>query len=144
MWKWLDCRCSDKWHDVAPLVLRVATGLVFFVHGYMKLTTQGVPGVSGFLGTLGFPIPDVFAVILIATELVGGAALIAGLFTHWAAKLTAVVAILALVLVHMNNGFLVQGNGYEFILLLFAATISLMVTGAGRYSLDHYLFNRNG
>jgi len=104
---------------------------------------QGVPGVSGFLSSLGFPVPDVFAVILIAVEFLGGSALIIGLFTHWAAKLTSIVALVALLLVHVNKGFLVQGGGYEFILLLLAATISIIITGPGKYSLDHLLFNKN-
>ncbi|MBI4120850.1 MAG: DoxX family protein [Parcubacteria group bacterium] len=128
---------------MAPLVLRIATGLVFFTHGYMKLTTQGVPGVSGFLGSLGFPAPDAFAMILIAVELLGGAALIFGLFTHWAAKLTGIVALVALLVVHIDKGFFVQAGGYEFVLLLLAATISIMITGAGKYSLDYHLFKKN-
>ena len=88
------------------------------------------------LGSLGFPAPDIFAVILIAAEVVGGAALIVGLYTHWAAKILAFVALVALLTVHVTKGFFVSGGGYEFVLLLFAASISLAITGAGKWSLD--------
>lgn len=129
------CSCGSSLGSVAPLVLRVATGLVFFMHGLQKLQ-GGVAGVSGMLGSLGFPAPDIFAVILIAAEVVGGAALIVGLYTHWAAKILAFVALVALLTVHVTKGFFVSGGGYEFVLLLFAASISLAITGAGKWSLD--------
>lgn len=137
----LTCSCSSKWGDAAPLLLRLATGLVFALHGWQKLE-MGVPGVTGFLESLGFPIAGVFAVILIAVELLGGIALILGVFTHWAAKLTGIVALVALVTVHLPNGFFIANGGYEFILLLLAACISLMVTGPGRWSLDHTWFKK--
>ena len=122
----------------APLVLRVATGLVFAMHGYQKYA-GGLAGVTGFLTSLGFPLPGVFAVILIAVELIGGVALILGLGTRVAAKLCAIVAIVALFTVHVSNGFFISNGGYEFILVLFAASVSLMLTGGGKYALDNHL-----
>jgi putative oxidoreductase len=129
--------CAEKWGAVAPLVLRVVVGAIFAMHGYQKLTMMGVPGVSGFLTMLGFPMPDVFAVLLIAAELGGGILLILGLFTHWTAKVLAFVALVALATVHLSKGFFLPG--YEFILLILAASVSVMITGAGKYSLDHKL-----
>lgn len=122
----------------APLVLRVATGAVFAVHGYQKLTQMGVEGVAGFLTSLGFPIPAVFAVILIAVELLGGIALILGVATRPAAKLLAIVAFVAFFTVHMTKGFFISDGGYEFIMLLFAASVSLMLTGPGKWALGEY------
>jgi putative oxidoreductase len=132
----LQCTCADAWGDLAPLVLRVVVGAVFAVHGADKLFTMGLEGTSGFLDGLGFPIPVVFAVLLIAAELLGGIALILGLFTHWAAKINFIVAIVAFFTVHMANGFSIRDGGYEYIIVLAAALFSLMVTGAGKYSLD--------
>lgn len=132
----LNCWCTDKMRDWAPLVLRVATGLVFAMHGWQKLQ-GGVPAVAGFLGMLGFPVPELFAVLLIAAELGGGVMLIVGLYTHWAGKILAFVALMAFATVHMKNGFFLASGGYEYIIVLFAAAFSLMITGPGKWSLDH-------
>jgi|SRR3989344_2357143 len=133
--KLLWCDCGEKFKDLAPFVLRIVVGSIFFVHGYMKFTA-GTTAIAGFLGSLGFPAPDIFAPILIAVEVLGGAALVLGIFTHWAAKFTSIVALLAILTFHLGNGFWVQNNGYEFALMLLAGTISLGITGAGRWSLD--------
>lgn len=120
---------------LAPFVLRVATGLIFLVHGWQKLQ-NGIPQTAGFLGMLGFPAPEVFAALLIAAEVGGGVLLILGLFTRYTAKVLAVVALIAFLTVHMTKGFFVNAGGYEFIVLILAASISLMITGAGAWSLD--------
>ncbi|HEX2792617.1 MAG TPA: DoxX family protein [Candidatus Paceibacterota bacterium] len=122
----------------APFALRIAVGLVFVMHGWMKLQ-GGLPGVTGMLGGIGFPMPEAFAVLLIAAELAGGILLILGAFTTWAALVLTVVSFIALVTVHIANGFFVNQGGYEFILLILAVCISLMVTGAGKWSVDSLL-----
>lgn len=128
--------CGDKMRGTGILVLRVATGLIFTMHGWQKLQ-GGVPYVAGFLGTLGFPAPEFFAVLLIAAELGGGLLLLVGLYTHWVAKVLAFVALVAFATVHMKNGFFMAGGGYEYIILIFAASVSLMISGGGKWSLDH-------
>ncbi len=134
----LSCTCSESYHDYAPLVLRVVAGAIFLVHGLDKLK-QGLEGTAGFLAGLGFPAATLFAILLIAVEVLGGLALILGLYTHWAAKLLAIVAAVAFFTVHLENGFSVRDGGYEYIALLFAVTVVLVLTGAGKYSLDTHL-----
>ncbi len=130
--KFLTCKCGEKWQAFAPLFLRVILGAIFVAHGWQKFV-GGVPGVAGFLGSLGFPAPEVFAVLLIAAELGGGILLILGAWTHWVAKILAFVALVAFLAVHLKQGW----GGSEFILLILAASVSLMITGAGKWSLDH-------
>jgi len=84
--------------------------------------------------------PEVFAVLLIAAELVGGILLILGLLTRWAAKSLIIVSLVALVLVHLPNGFSLSTGGYEYILLLLAASVSLALSGPGKWSLDHVVW----
>lgn len=140
MRKILNCNCGEKMRDLAPFLLRVVVGIIFIMHGYQKLT-GGVEGVTAFLGGLGFPLPALFAVLLIAAELGGGILLVLGVFTHWVAKILAVVALVALVTVHLQNGFFLPG-GYEFILLILVAAVSLVLTGPGRYALDKKMRKR--
>jgi putative oxidoreductase len=109
--------------------------MVFAYHGYDKLQ-KGVPMIASFLASLGIPFPSFFAPILIAVELVGGMLMVLGFFTHWVAKLFIIVTTIAFLTVHMTKGFNVSKGGYEFIMTLFAASVSLMITGAGKYSID--------
>lgn len=126
--------------DLAPFLLRVVVGIIFIMHGWQKFT-GGVEGVTGFLGGLGFPMPGIFAVLLIAAELGGGILLVLGAFTHWTAKILAIVSLIALVTVHLQNGFFMP-TGYEFILLILVSCIAIMLTGPGRWALDKQLRKR--
>lgn len=134
--KWLNCKCAGSWGDYAPLVLRVALGAVFAMHGYQKVFSIGHEGVTGFLTSLNIPLPSLMAYILAYGELIGGLFLILGFLTHWAAKFATVVAVVAFFTVHVSKGFWISDGGYEFIILIGAVAISLMITGAGKYSLD--------
>jgi putative oxidoreductase len=132
----LKCKCAEQWSEVAPLALRLAVGAVFMVHGYQKFFEMGLAGVGGFFGSLGVPAAAFFAVVVSTVELVGGLMLVVGLFTHWAGKLLAINMLVAFALVHVHNGFYVNKGGFEFVLVLFAASIALSIMGAGKWSLD--------
>ncbi|MBP9817038.1 MAG: DoxX family protein [Candidatus Pacebacteria bacterium] len=131
----LDCSCVSRWNGIAPLILRVSVGLIFAMHGWQKLQ-GGLGQTAGFLDSLNFPAPEVFAFVLIAAELVGGIMLILGLFTHWVAKILAIVAVVAFATVHATKGFFISGGGYEFILLILAVSVALIFLGPGKFSLD--------
>lgn len=126
---------AAKWADPALFVLRVTTGLVFLTHGWSKWEA-GTEQIAGFLGALNFPMPELFAPILIFIEVVGGVALIAGAFTRLAAKLTGIVAIIALLTVHLDKGYSSTNGGYEYVLLLAASCLMILVMGAGNWSVD--------
>jgi putative oxidoreductase len=123
-------------------VLRVVVGIVFLVHGGQKLFFMGFGGVAGFLGSLGVPAPGLFAVIVTLVELLGGLALILGLFTRVVAVLLAVDMLVATLTVHLPNGFFVSAGGYEFTLVLLAASVALAVAGPGEAALDKTLATR--
>ncbi|MBI2001159.1 MAG: DoxX family protein, partial [candidate division NC10 bacterium] len=103
-------------------VLRVVVGIVFLVHGGQKLFVWGFGGVAGFLGQVGIPAPMLAAVIVTLVELLGGLALLLGLFTRWAAIPLAINMAVAILTVHLQAGFFLP-NGYEFALTLLAATV---------------------
>jgi len=127
--------------DRGLLLIRLALGLVFTLHGWMKLTVLGVTGTAGFLGQLGVPLPGVNAVVLIALELVGGLMLALGAGTRVVGALLAFSMFVATVAAHGANGFYLP-SGYEFTLTLTMVTLAIVLTGAGRYSLDARLFRR--
>lgn len=116
-------------------VLRVVVGIIFVAHGFQKITGFGLAGTAGFLGSLGIPLPGVAAGLLIATELVGGLALILGLATRAAAVALAFSMVVALLTVHLQAGFFLP-NGFEYVLVLLAANVALALTGAGALAID--------
>ena len=126
------------WTDRGLLLVRVALGLVFVMHGGQKLFVFGHAGVTGFMTSLGIPFPAVSAVLVTAVELAGGLALLAGAFTRVAALLIAGTMAVAIVTAHLASGFFLPA-GYEFALTLMLASGALTMTGGGAYSVDALL-----
>jgi putative oxidoreductase len=122
-------------------VLRVVVGIVFLAHGAQKVFTFGHQGVTGMLGSMGVPLPGVMSVVLMAVEFLGGAALVLGLFTRWVAALNGFDMVVAILLVHLKNGFIKPG-GFEHPLTLLAACVALAMLGPGAASLDGALAKR--
>jgi len=136
--------------DVAAFVLRVLLGLVFFPHGMQKLTTMF--GGYGFMGTLGFftgklGIPAVFAILAILAEGLGWMGLIAGLLTRVAAFGICVNMVVAVYMLHWQNGFFMnwfgnqKGEGFEYHILVIAIALALMIRGGGKWSVDKAIAN---
>ena len=125
------------------LILRVAVGVVFLMHGGQKLFVFGLPGVAGMLTTLGIPAPSVAAVVLSLVEFVGGALLVIGLFTRYAAALIVIDMAVAILKVHLPNGFFLP-RGYEFPLILLCACAALVLLGAGAWSIDGWVASGPG
>lgn len=121
-------------------ILRIVVGIVFFAHGLQKLLMFGIGGFTGFLTQVGVPLPGLFAVIVIAVEVLAGLALILGIATRWAALPLAVDMIVALLTVHLANGFFMSDNGIELVLTLLSATVALAFLGSGAFALDNVLF----
>jgi putative oxidoreductase len=42
----------------------------------------------------------------------------------------------AILTVHIHNGLFMANNGYEYGLALMAATLAILIEGAGRFSVD--------
>ena len=121
--------------DVGLAILRVIGGVTFFAHGYQKVFTFGFGGVAGFFGQMGVPMPGVMGPAIAILELVGGLALILGLFTRVFGFLLACDMLGAILLVRANGGFFAP-NGMEFELALCAIAATLAVVGAGGFSVD--------
>lgn len=120
----------------ATTILRFALGSVFFLHGLQKLVVYGVGGTAGSFADMGVPLPALTAVFATVVELLGGLALLLGVFTRHAAGLLAVIMFGALVTVHLGAGFFLP-NGYEYVLVLLAGTVALALSGPGALALEN-------
>jgi len=135
---------GTRGYDVASLLLRVVVGAIFIAHGAQKLF--GMLGGGGLGGTAtgmagnGLKPGMFFAVLAGVLELGGGLLLLAGLLTPLAGLALAGMMVMAIITVTGKGGFVVPGGvGYEYNLVLLAASLSLAIAGAGRLSLDHRL-----
>ncbi len=118
-------------------VVRVVVGIVYLMHGYQKLFQVGFHGVAGMFGHMGIPLPAVSAVIVTLVEFVGGILLITGLATRIPAALNAIDMTVAILVVHLKNGF--SGPmGFEHPLTLLGACICLVLAGGGTLSLKRF------
>ena len=82
-----------------------------------------------------------WATVLGIVELIGGVALVAGLFTRYVAVVFSIVMAGAIFAVHMQYGFFLP-NGVEFAFALLAANLTLLVGGPGALAVDGWLARR--
>jgi len=127
------------------LVVRLALGIIFVAHGGQKvLGWFGSPGLAGTIKMFqGMGIPPAAAVTAAFIELLGGWALVLGLLARPAALGIIVIMVVAIAQVHGKHGFFMQGKGgpgFEFNFALIAMAVSIVIGGAGIFSLDHRIW----
>jgi putative oxidoreductase len=129
-----------------PLALRVLVGVIFAAHGAQKLFGwfggYGLEGTGEFFGSIGLNPGYLMALLAGAAEFFGGLALVFGLMVRPAAAALAFAMLIAIFAVHLSNGFFADKGGYEYALALFAASLSLLFSGGGRYAADAVLATR--
>jgi putative oxidoreductase len=69
-------------------------------------------------------------------ETFGGLLVLIGLLTRAASVLIAITMFVAMVWVHLPNGFFLSNKGIEFTLVLFSMAVALAVTGPGALAAD--------
>jgi putative oxidoreductase len=128
---------------LGALALRVPIGIIFAAHGAQKLFGwfggYGLEGTGQFFSSVGLDPGYLMALLAGAAEFFGGLALVLGLLVRPAAAALAFAMLIAVFAVHFGNGFFADKGGYEYALALFAASLSLLFTGGGRWSLDRAL-----
>ncbi len=130
---------------LSSFILRVPLGIVFAAHGAQKLFGwfggYGLEGTGQWMASIGFTPGYLMALLAGSAEFFGGLALLLGLLTRPAALATAFTMLMAISF-HLDNGLFAANNGYEYALILFIASVTLLLQGAGRFSMDQLLIKR--
>jgi putative oxidoreductase len=115
-------------------VLRLTLGVMFVAHAMLKLLVFTPAGFAAFLGKVGFP--EFMAWPVMLAELLGGVALILGLYSRYVA--VALLPVLAgAALVHIPNGwvFNAPNGGWEYPLFLIVIAAAVALLGDGAFAL---------
>ncbi|MFC1514851.1 DoxX family protein [Candidatus Omnitrophota bacterium] len=127
----------------AALPLRLGLGIMFMAHGLQKafglFGGSGIEKFAGMLSGMGFAPAAFWAYLVAYIELIGGLFLIIGLCTRISAALLLSVMAVAAIKVHLPNGFFMGSGGVEYIFVISAACVSLLVSGGGKLSITKKL-----
>lgn len=125
------------------LLVRLAIGIPMIIHGAGKLfglgpVAKSISGFAGFLDSLGLPAVSFLAWVVAIVEFGGGVCVVLGVLTRYASLAIAINMLTATVLVHLPQGY----KGYEQTLVFALIALSLVVSGAGKFSVAQLVFDR--
>ncbi|SFT72681.1 DoxX family protein [Paraburkholderia aspalathi] len=111
-------------------LLRVSLGVMWIAHAMLKLLVFTLPGTATYFESVGFP--GFLAYPTFAMELVGGTALILGLYARQFALILTPLMLCA-ASVHFHNGWVhtSPGGGWEYPIFLAVSQIALWLMGDG-------------
>lgn len=117
--------------DLPPLLFRLTLAYGFYQPAYFKLFNHAETART--FASLNIPFPEFSSYLVAVVEALGVPLLLLGLMTRWISSLLSIVMLVAIFAVHLptHTDFTLP---LCFVLTLF----SLMVTGAGKYSLDYH------
>ncbi|WP_096186426.1 DoxX family protein [Evansella halocellulosilytica] len=107
--------------EIGAFLLRLVLGIIFLAHGADKFL-GGIDNTVGWFDSIG--LPGALAYVVATIELVGGIALIIGLFTRIISALIAFIMVGAIITVKFSAGFL-DGYAYDLVLLIVAVYLVL-------------------
>lgn len=109
-------------------LMRIVTGLLFLWHGTQKL--------FGFPAPMPMEAPAFIVYVAGPIELVGGALVMLGLFTRWAAFLCSGLMAAAYWMAHGRKDLFPMLNGGELAVLYCFVFLFISAYGSGRWSVD--------
>jgi putative oxidoreductase len=116
--------------SLAAAVLRVTLGAMYVAHALLKLLVFTLPGTAEFFVSVG--LPGALAYPVFAAELLGGVALLLGIYARQVA-LALTPVLLGAAWVHLPNGwvFTAPNGGWEYPVFLASASLVLWLLDDG-------------
>ena len=132
--------------ELGLFILRLGVGVIFFMHGWMKLFAGRESFVREMLAMVGWSMPEPVWWLLTLVELLGGLMLVLGVFARYAALALTVEMIVAVLLFHLRQGFFIVAipnvplaYGFEYHLALVAGLLCVFLGGSGTWALEDKL-----
>ena len=123
--------------DMGLMALRASLGMMIFVHGYNKAFRGGrIAGTGRWFQSMGMRPGVVHAALAAYTEMAVGVMLVIGLLTQVAAAGLIGVMVVAYWTVHRGKGFMITGEGWEYVALIALTSLVCATLGPGRVSVD--------
>ena len=124
---------------LAEPLIRVTAGLLLLPHGAQKVFGwfggYGIEATGQFFAST-LHLPASLALVAGVVEFFGGLLLALGLATRVVAALVAGLMAVAVLQVHLGNGFFWTSGGFEYLLFWGVVALAFVLRGGGRYSLD--------
>ena len=120
-------------HNITHWGISASIGAIFVVHSLKKFD----PAWQEWLISIGLPAELQLPIAL--TEFIGGIFLITGVLTRITSAVFSVILLGAIFHIRWENGFFVSQGGWEWDLVMLAATLSIVVAGPGRVSISHII-----
>jgi putative oxidoreductase len=129
-------------NDNRSLIPRIIVGLVFLSEGIQKFLYPEIVGVGRF-EKIGFENPEFWAYLVAGFEVVGGLLILVGLLTRLAAipllTIMATALISTKIPILLNEGFWFMAHAARTDFAMTMLLVFLLIYGAGKWSVDHYL-----
>ncbi len=130
----------EKLKDFPPLFFRLILSYGFYEPALRKL--GNIDTIAQWFASMNYPFPTLNAYLSGITEFSGAILLLFGLGIRLIAWPLMFVMVVAISTVHLGNGFAAGNNGFEIPLYYLLMLFSLIVNGAGKFSLDYLIKKR--
>lgn len=127
---------GTKTEDLALLAIRLVLAYGFFNPAIMKW--QDINSIAEWFGSMGIPLPTLNAYLAASTEMAVVILLPLGLLIRFITLPAMITMIVAILTVHISNGFEASANGFEIPLYYLLMLFLLFSRGAGKYSIDYF------
>lgn len=131
---------TEKYADLAPLLIRLGVGLIFIYAGWGKLT--GIEGTTGFFDSIGIPMAGLMAWVVAIVEFVGGIMILTGFRIQVPALLLAFIMLVAILTTKLDADQVFRAMRLDLLLLL--TSLGLFFSGSGKYSVDDAINKKAG
>lgn len=133
-------RKLEGFKDLALLFLRLILAYGFYTPAMMKW--GNISGIAEWFVSMGIPFPTLNAYLAATTEISAVILLPLGLATRIISIPLIITMVVAIITVHISNGFEAGNNGFEIPLYYILMLFVLLINGAGRISIDNLISKR--